>query len=110
LRRDHEIFVMKHASIFTSILLITLATGGAASAQMIPPGASRFSPPPPAPPPSPRIEVPVVPQLDAPIQQNYQSAPQPSFGDRIESCLDEGAAAGLGPNERSNFSRSCADE
>jgi hypothetical protein len=102
---------MKHASIFACALLIALAAGNGASAQqMIPPGASQFSPPPPAPPPSPRIEVPVVPQLDAPIQQNYQSAPQPSFGDRIESCLDEGAAAGLGPNERSNFSRSCANQ
>jgi hypothetical protein len=101
---------MKHASIFACALLIALLAGNAASAQqMIPPGASQFSPPPPAPPPSPKIEVPVVPQLDAPIQQNYQSAPQPSFSDRIESCLDEGAAAGYGPNERSNFSRSCAD-
>jgi hypothetical protein len=102
---------MKHASIFACALLIVLFAGNAASAQqMIPPGASQFSPPPPAPLPSPKIEVPVVPQLDAPIQQNYQSAPQPSFSDRIESCLDEGAAAGYGPNERSNFSRSCADE
>jgi hypothetical protein len=101
---------MKHASIFACALLIAFAAGSsAASAQMILPGASRFNPPPPAPPPSPKIEVPVVPQLDAPIQQNYQPAPQPSFGDRIESCLDEGAAAGLGPDERSNYSRSCAD-
>jgi hypothetical protein len=66
---------MKHASIFACALLIALAAGNAASAQMLPPGASRFSPPPPAPPPSPKIEVPVVPQMDAPIQQNYQWAP-----------------------------------
>jgi hypothetical protein len=102
---------VKHASILVCALVIALAAGSAASAQqMIPPGASQFSPPPPAPPPSPKIEVPVVPQLDAPVRQNYQSAPQPSFGDRIESCLDEGAAAGFGPNERSNFSRSCANQ
>jgi hypothetical protein len=100
---------MKHASIFACALLMALAAGNAASAQMLPPGASRFSPPP-APPPSPKIEVPVVPQMDAPIQQNYQSAPGPSFGDRITACLDQAAAAGLGPNERSNYSRSCANQ
>jgi hypothetical protein len=101
---------MKHASIFACALLMALAAGNAASAQMLPPGASRFSPPPPAPPPSPKIEVPVVPQMDAPIQQNYQSAPGPSFGDRITACLDQAAAAGLGPNEREAYSRSCANQ
>jgi hypothetical protein len=100
---------MKHASIFACALLAAGAACGTVSAQILPPGASRFNPPPSAPPPSPSMAVPVVPRLDAPAQQNYQPAPAPSFGDRIESCLDEGAAAGLDPDERSNYSRSCAD-
>jgi len=52
----------------------------------------------------------VVPQLDAPIRQNYAPAPQPSFSDRINSCLDEAAANGLGPGEREAYSRSCANQ
>jgi hypothetical protein len=53
--------------------------------------------------------VPAIPQMDAPIRQSYLPAPQPSFSDRITACLDEGAASGLGPNERAAFSRSCAN-
>jgi hypothetical protein len=51
----------------------------------------------------------VIPQMDAPISQNYAPAPRPSFSDRINSCLDEAAASGLGPAERSAYSRSCAN-
>jgi len=101
---------MKHFTLLACALLMALAMVNAASAQMIPPGASQFSPPPPAPPPSPKIEVPVVPQLDAPPRQNFQAAPRPSFGDRIDSCLDQAAAAGLGPGDRAAYSRSCANQ
>jgi hypothetical protein len=101
---------MKRLSIFACAILTALAFGNAASAQMIPPGASQFSPPPPAPPPSPKIEVPVVPQMDAPPRQNFQSAPRPSFGDRIDTCLDQAAAAGLTPGDRAAYSRSCANQ
>ena len=31
------------------------------------------------------------------------------FGDRVTKCLDDGAAAGLDPNERSHYSRNCAN-
>jgi hypothetical protein len=103
-----KITAMKHASIIFTIAA-TLAFGSAASAQMIPPGQSRFDPPPIAPLPSPKIEAPVVPQMDAPLTQNYTSTPGPSFSDRVTSCLEEGAAAGLGPNARAAFSRSCAN-
>jgi len=99
---------MKHFSIIITVAA-ALAFGSAASAQMLPPGTSQFNPLPPPPPPSPKIEAPVVPQMDAPLTQNYTSTPGPSFSDRITSCLDEGAAAGLGPNERAAFSRSCAN-
>jgi hypothetical protein len=100
---------MKHSSIIICTVLAALAFGATASAQMLPPGASQFSPPPPAPPPPPKIEVPAIPQLDAPIRQSYQLAPRPSFSDRINTCLDEGAASGLGPNARAAFSRTCAN-
>jgi hypothetical protein len=82
-----------------------------AQAQILPPGASQFSPPPPPPLPPPPIEVPVVPQMDAPPSQPaVQPSGRGSFSDRINTCLDQGAASGLGPNERAAYSRSCADQ
>jgi hypothetical protein len=47
--------------------------------------------------------------MDAPGRQNYAPAPRPSFSDRINKCLDEAAASGLGPSEREAYSRSCAN-
>jgi len=82
-----------------------------AQAQILPPGASQFSPPPPAPLPPPPIEVPVVPQMDAPPSQPVvQPSGRGSFSDRINTCLDQGAASGLGPNERAAYSRMCANQ
>jgi hypothetical protein len=100
---------MKHLSIICAVMAL-LVFGGAASAQfLIPPGGSLLNPPLPPPPPPPKIEAPVVPQMDAPIPQTYQPPPRPSFSDRINSCLDEAAANGLGPGEREAYSRSCAN-
>jgi hypothetical protein len=96
-------------AIIISVAYVLLAPC-AASAQFIPPGGSQFNPPLPAPPPPPRIEVPAIPQMDAPPQQpTINAAPRSSFGDRISRCLDEAAAAGLGPTERSAYSRNCAN-
>jgi hypothetical protein len=101
---------MKHLSIVLCVVTAALVAGDAASAQQLfPPGGSQFNPPPPPAPPPPRIEVPAIPQLDAPIRQNYQSAPRPSFGDRINACLDEAAAAGVRPSRRAAYSRACAN-
>jgi hypothetical protein len=84
--------------------------GNPASAQtVIPPGWSPLSPPPPPPPPPPKIEVPVVPKMDE-MPRQAQPSPRPSFSDRITSCLQDGAAAGLGPNDRAAYSRSCANQ
>jgi hypothetical protein len=102
---------MKHSSIIAAAVVAVLLAGGTASAQqLIPPGGSRFNPPLPPPPPPPNIEPPVSPQMDAPIQYNYAPAPRPSFSDRINTCLDEAAAGGLGPGERAAYSRSCANQ
>jgi hypothetical protein len=101
---------MKRSSIFICTMIAALVAANAAFAQVIPPGGSLFNPPLPPPPPPPRIEAPVVPQMDAPITQNYAPAPQPSFGDRITTCLDEAAASGLGPSARAAYSRSCANQ
>ncbi len=98
-----------------SILLVcalaaaSLPAGGAFAQLIVPPGGSKFNPPLPAPPASPRIEVPAIPQMDAPPRQNYVPEPGPSFGDRITTCLDDAAAAGLGPGDREAYSRSCAN-
>src|SRR6185369_13921085 len=105
----HEIAGMKPVSITAIIVAATLSAADTALVQFSPPGASKFNPPLPLPPPSPRIEVPQVPQMDAPPRQNYQPPPRPSFGDRITTCLDEAAAAGLGPADRAAYSRACAN-
>ena len=101
---------MKRSSIFVCVMIAALLAANAASAQFIPPGSSLLNPPLPPPPPPPKIEAPVIPQMDAPITQNYAPAPQPSFSDRITSCLDEAAANGLGPSARAAYSRACANQ
>src|SRR6266481_1503905 len=101
---------MKRLSIISLAVAAALFAANTASAQIIPPGGSRFNPPLPAPPPSPKIEVPVVPQMDAPPRQSYVPAPRPSFSDRITTCLSDGAAGGLGPGEREAYSRTCANQ
>jgi hypothetical protein len=100
---------MKRFSILFGVIVAVLVAASGASTQTIIPGGSQFNPSPPAPPPPPKIAVPVVPQMDAPMRQNPAPAPRPSFSDRINTCLDEAAAAGLGPNERAAYSRSCAN-
>ena len=98
---------MKQPSIFLPVLA-ALLVGQGASAQVLLPGTSQFNLPPPAPPPPPKIEVPKIPQLDAPPSYNYQPIPRTSFGDRISKCLDDAAGAGLSPADRGTYSRSCA--
>ncbi len=80
-----------------------------AQVQIVPPGGSQFNPPLPKPPPGPKIEVPVVPQMDASPRQSFHATPHPSFSDKITTCLEEGAAAGLGPGDRDSYSRACAN-
>jgi hypothetical protein len=73
-------------------------------------GGSQFNPPLPPPPPPPKIEVPKVPEMDAPLRYDYVPAtPRPSFSDRIARCLDEAAAAGVRPSRRAAYSRACAN-
>ncbi|MGA7805341.1 hypothetical protein [Bradyrhizobium sp.] len=85
--------------------------GCAASAQVPnnPPGGSRFNPPLPPPPPGPKIEVPKVPQMDAPLHDDYAPPPHSSFRARISRCLDQAAAAGVRPGARAAYSRNCAN-
>jgi hypothetical protein len=78
-----------------------------------PPSPQVLAPPPPPPPPPPRLEVPQVPRMDAPLPPPKAAPPperQSSFGNRILVCLDEGAAQGLGPNQRAEYSRACAQQ
>lgn len=99
---------MRRMSIWFA-LTAALLVGQAAQAQYVSPGASRLAPPLPAPPPPPKIEVPKVPQLDAPPRYNYQPLPRNSFSDRVTKCLHDGAAAGLGPADRGTYARMCAN-
>jgi hypothetical protein len=100
---------MKGISVPVCAVILALCVASAAHAQLIPPGGSQFNPPLPPPPP-PKIEAPVIPQMDAPISQSYAPASGPTFGDRINTCLDTAAASGLGPNERAAYSRACANQ
>ena len=102
---------MKRLSILVCAVVVALALGNGASAQILPPGGSQFNPPPPRPPPPPKIEVPVVPQMDKPLPlPRVQASPRGSFSDRITRCLEEVAAAGLGPNARARYSLACANQ
>jgi len=102
---------MKQLSILVCVVVASFLAGEVASAQqMIPPGASRFDPPPPPPPQFPKLEAPGAPQMDAPRSQpRLQPSTRGSFSDRISKCLEDSAAAGLGPNARAAYSRSCAN-
>lgn len=95
-----------------------------------PPGSYSAIPPltaPPRPPP-PQIEVPAVPRMNSPPpfalqnttpgtveemtppKQKLQPQRRPSYSKRVARCLNEGAAMGLGPNERAAYSRACANQ
>ena len=107
---DHDMLSMKRLSIVLVCTVLAAPVGTPAFAQLlVPPGGSKFNPPLPAPPPPPRIEAPVIPQMDAPPIRDYAPASTPSFSDRITTCLDEAAASGLGPSDREEYSRSCAN-
>jgi hypothetical protein len=99
---------MKRWTIVIGAVTWILLSGGT-QAQIIPPGGSKFNPPLPQPPAGPKIEVPVVPKMDAPARQSYQPVPHPSFSDRVTTCLEDGAAGGLGPADRDAYSRTCAN-
>jgi hypothetical protein len=89
--------------------LVGLLAADTSLAQSILPGGSPLSAPLPAPIPPPKIEVPPIPRMDAPPRYNYAPPSRPSFSDRVTTCLQEGAAAGLGPNDRATYSRACAN-
>src|ERR1700737_3329028 len=112
--RQHDISIMTRTLIIVlsfCAMVPALSAGSVASAQMLPPGASVLSPPPPPPLPPPKIEVPVVPQMDAmPPRQDAPRSSRGSFSDRVTTCLQDGAASGLGPNARAAYSRSFANQ
>lgn len=110
------------------VVCIALANAQFASAQIPPaPGTSPVIPFPtaPLPPPPPPITVPQVPQMNSPPKFELQNTTpslveqdmppkqilkrdrRPSFSDRVQRCLDKGAALGLDPNDRAAYSRSC---
>jgi len=90
-----------------ALALALFAADAAAQQVIISPGGPQFQPGPP--PPTPNVPVPVTPMFGPRPQPNRAASP-PSFSDRIVNCLQQGAAAGLGPNERAAYSRSCANQ
>jgi hypothetical protein len=98
---------MKRFLTFGCVAILALSAGSV-FAQVLPPGGPLYNPPPPPPPPPPRIEVPAIPKMDELPKRSYAPAPQKSFGERINECLDAAAASGLGPADRTTYSRNCA--
>lgn len=84
-----------------------------ASAQTVQPPVPSVVPPPapPPPPPPPKIEVPVVPKLDAPTPPpKAKTSSRLSFADRVTACLTDATAGNLAPGERAGYSRACASQ
>jgi hypothetical protein len=96
-------------NLLQSIAMLSVLMLTPAAAQILPPGAAILTPPPPAAPPPPSMAVPVVPKLDQIPTTSTAPRARGSFGDRITDCLQDGAAAGLGPNDRATYSRACAN-
>jgi hypothetical protein len=114
--------LFRHA--MTAVIATLLSASPGFAQLIVPPGTGALIVPPPIAPPPPRIDVPVVPRLDelprargVPVVPKLDDLPSAqntgrnrrSSGDRVTDCLHEGAAAGLGPNDRATYSRSCAN-
>lgn len=100
----------KALTILVSLSAMLVAAAPACAQGLIPPPATALPPPPPPPPP-PVIEVPKVPKMDDMPASPKAALPQRgSFGERMSRCMDDAAAAGLGPNERAAYSRACANQ
>lgn len=109
-RVRHDINPMKHLTALIVGLSLALGVAGPAVSQVIQ-GPTAPPIPQPPPPPPPKIEVPPVPKMDAPPTppRAQKQSSRRSYGDRVANCLADGAAAGLGPNERADYSRACAN-
>ena len=100
---------MKSVLFATGLGVAAVLNAGSVSAQIVPPGISPLNQPQPPPLPGPKIQVPVVPKLDELPSRNYVPGPRPSFSDKVNTCLDEATAGGLGPGDRDAYVRSCAN-
>jgi hypothetical protein len=100
---------MKSFLFATGLVVAAILNAATASAQIITPGTSPLNPPLPPPLPGPKIQVPVVPKLDELPSRNYVPAPRPSFSDKVNTCLGEATAGGLGPGDRDAYVRGCVN-
>lgn len=91
-------------------MILCLAIALPASAQDPTFPQPNLLPPPPPPIPPPKMDIPKIPQMDEIASPPSVNLPRRgSFSDRVSRCIDEGAAWGLGPNERAAYSRACAN-
>jgi len=89
----------------SGLVLALFATSAWGQQVIISPGASQVVIPPPA-----KVPLTPLPSVGPAPQPNAVPTRPPSFSDRVVGCLQQGAAAGLGPNERAAYSRSCANQ
>jgi hypothetical protein len=100
---------MKKLVAAIALLSFAICVAGPQAAEAHDPTA----PPPmivPPPPPPPPMDIPKIPKMGELPTSPKAAAPSPrgSFDQRMHDCTVEGAAKGLGPNERSAYSRACA--
>jgi hypothetical protein len=56
------------------------------------------------------MAIPKIPKMDEiPTTQLAPAARRKSFDKEVQDCIQEGAAAGLGPNERAAYTRACVN-
>jgi len=94
---------MKHASIIIGAVHVGACVQRHRFSPIHSPRHHAISAPLPPPLPQPKIAPPVIPQMDAPVRQDYAPAPRPSFSDRITTCLNDAAGSGLGPSDRATY-------
>lgn len=103
-------FLMRNVAIALVLSVLVAAGAPAVLAQTFTPEGALLPPPPPPPPPPPKLDIPKVPKMgEVPGSPKAPLVRRGSFGDRVRDCIEEGAAMGLGPNERAAYSRACAN-
>ena len=96
--------------IAAAALALSLASASPALAQDPTSPPPNLLPPPHPPPTPPLAEIPKIPKMgEIPTSPRAALPRQKSFNRQVQECIEEGAAAGLGPNERAAYSRSCVN-
>jgi hypothetical protein len=106
MRRDKRARVRVASVLLGAGLCLTAWTAGA-MAQVIVPGINA---PPVIPGPTPSIQIPQIPQAGVPAQPTALPALQNTFPDRVNTCIQMGAASGLSAGDLNAYTGECASQ